>query len=78
MVHTKFQASEPSVSKDEDYLINSYTFLWFKPQTSSILDPGTFVWTDLVKDYQAMLHTKFQAPEPSRSREEDFLVYFIF
>ena len=25
-----------------------------------------------------MLHTKFQAPEPSSSREEDLEVYFIF
>ena len=25
-----------------------------------------------------MLHTKFQAPEPSSSGEEDFEVYFIF
>ena len=25
-----------------------------------------------------MLHTKFQAPEPSYSGEEDFEVYFIF
>ena len=25
-----------------------------------------------------MLHTKFQAPEPSSSGEEDFVVYFIF
>ena len=25
-----------------------------------------------------MLHTKFQAPEPSSSGEEDFEAYFIF
>ena len=43
-----------------------------------ILKPGTLVWTDLVKDYQAIVHTKFQAPEPSRSGEEGFEVYFIF
>ena len=36
------------------------------------LDPGTLVWTNLVKDHQAMLQTKFQAPEPSSSGEEDF------
>ena len=44
----------------------------------AILDPGILVWTNLVKDHQAMLHTKFQAPEPSSSEEEDFEVYFIF
>ena len=38
----------------------------------AILDPGTFVWTNLVKDHQAMLHNKYQAPEPSSSGEEDF------
>ena len=26
----------------------------------------------------AMLHTKFQAPKPSGSEEEDFEVYFVF
>ena len=28
--------------------------------------------TNLVKDHQAMLQTKFQAPEPKSSGEEDF------
>ena len=28
--------------------------------------------TNLVKDHQAMLHTIFQAPEPSSSGDEDF------
>ena len=56
-------------------------FLWFEPRTpchGAILDPGTLVWTNLVKDHQAMLHTKFQAPVPCSSGEEDFEVYFIF
>ena len=38
-------------------------FLWFEPRTpwrGAILDPGTLVWTNLVKDHQAMLHTKFK------------------
>ena len=38
----------------------------------AILDPGTFVWTNSVKDHQSMLHNKFQAPEPSSSGEEEF------
>ena len=42
------------------------------PLRRAILDPGTLVWTNLVKDHQAMLYTKFQAPEPSSSGEEDF------
>ena len=81
MLHTKFQTSGPSGSEEEDFLIYFYAFLWFEPRTpwrGAILDPGTLVWTNLVKDHQAMLHTKFQAPEPSYSGVEDFEVYFIF
>ena len=48
------------------------------PLRGAILDPGTLVWTNLVKDHQAMLYTKFQAPEPSSSGEEDFLNIFLF
>ena len=81
MLHTKFQASGPNGSEEEDFLIYFYIFLWFEPRTpwrGAILDPGSLVGTNLVKDHQAMLHTKFQAPEPSSSGEEDFEVYFIF
>ena len=81
MLHTKFQTSGPSGSEEEDFWIYFYAFLWFEPRTpwrGAILDPGTLVWTNLVKDHQAMLHTKFQAPKPSSSGEEDFEVYFIF
>ena len=31
MLHTKFQASEPSGSEEEDFLIYFYPFLWFEP-----------------------------------------------
>ena len=48
------------------------------PWPGATLDPGTLAGTNLVKDHQAMLQTKFQAPEPSSSGEEDFKVYFIF
>ena len=57
-----------------------YVFLWFKlrtPWSRAILDHGATIWTNLVNNYQPMLHTKFQAPEPSSSREV-FLVHFIF
>ena len=33
MLHTKFQASEPSGSEEEDFLIYFYAFLWFEPRT---------------------------------------------
>ena len=36
------------------------------------LGPGVFIWTNLVKDHQTMLHTRFQAPESGSSEEDDF------
>ena len=33
MLYTKFQASEPSGSEEEDFLIYFYAFLWFDPRT---------------------------------------------
>ena len=56
-----------------------YVFLWYEPRTplaQAILDHGTFIYTNLVKDSQVMLHTKFQVSEPSGSEEENFLIYF--
>ena len=75
MLHTKFQASEPSGSEEEDFLICFYGFLCFEPMTpwrGVILDPETFSWTDLVKDHQEILYTKFQTPELSSSGKEGF------
>ena len=43
-----------------------------------MLNPGTFICINLVKDQLAMLHTKFQASEPSGSEEEYFLLFFFF
>ena len=40
------------------------------PWRGAPLDPGTLGLTNLVKDHQAMLHAKFQAPEPSSSGED--------
>ena len=33
MLQTKFQASKPSDSEVEDFLIFFYVFLWFEPTT---------------------------------------------
>ena len=33
MLHTKFQASKPSGSEVEDFLIFFYVFLWLEPMT---------------------------------------------
>ena len=62
MQHNKFQASKPSNYEEEDFWIYFYAFLWFEPRTpwrGTILDPGTFIWTNLVKDQYAMIYTKF-------------------
>ena len=39
MISTQFQASEPSDSEGEDFLIHTYVF--FVARTGTILDPGT-------------------------------------
>ena len=44
----------------------------------AILDPGAFIWTNLVVDHQARLHTEFQAPEAntcSSEEEEDVWIF---
>ena len=72
MLHTKVQASEPSGSEEEDFLI----FLCISmgqprtPLAGAIFGPGTFFGTNLVIDQQVTLHSKFEAPEPSSSGEE--------
>ena len=33
MLQTEFQASKPSDSEEEDFLIFFYVFLWFEPTT---------------------------------------------
>ena len=78
-VHTKFPAYKPSNSEEEDFLIFSMYFYGLNiglPGAGAILDPGTFIWTKLVRDHKAKLHTKFQASKPSGSEEEDFWIFF--
>ena len=44
MLHTKFQASKPSGSEEEDFFIFFYVFLQFEPRIpwqGAISDPGT-------------------------------------
>ena len=41
MLYTKFQASEPNGSEEEDFLIYFYVFLWFKPRTPGQRPPWT-------------------------------------
>ena len=42
MLHTKFQASKPSGSEEEDFKIFLYVFLWLKPRTPPPQRPS---WT---------------------------------
>ena len=72
MLHTKFQASEPS-GLEKDF------FLYFLRisvlQTQDHLELGHFASWDLHlnrRGNQLMLYTKFEASEPSVSEEEDF------
>ena len=72
MLHIKFQASVPCSSEEEDFLIFFDVFLWFEPEPPGPAPSGTFIWTNLVKNHQAMLQAKFEASEPSASEAEDF------
>ena len=78
ILYNKFQASKPSGSEEEDFWIFFYVFLWFEPRTprqGAVLDPATFIWTKLEKNYQAMLHIEFQASKPNGPEEEDFWIF---
>ena len=75
MLHTKFQASKPSGSEVEDFLIFFYVFLWLEPMTPGQRPSwtlGPFIRTNLVEVHEAMLHTKFQTSGPCGSEEEGF------
>ena len=53
MLQTKFHTSGPSGSK-EDFLIYFYAFLLFEHRTpwcGAIVDPGTFICSNLAKDH---------------------------
>ena len=69
MLHTKIQAPEPSSSGEEDFEV----YFIFEPKTPpprrrAISDPRATIQTNLVEVHQAMLHTKYQGPRPSRFR----------
>ena len=55
--------------------IPNFKQLWLEPRTlwgGAMLYPRATIWTNLVKDHQAMLHIKFQTSEQSGSDDEDF------
>ena len=71
MLHSKFQAAEPSSSGQEDFKV--FFFFWTKtPCRRAVLDPGL----PLNKLSIGPLGTKFQAIELSGSQEEDFSILF--
>ena len=82
MLHTEFQASEPSGSEEEDFLIffliHFYDLNLGPPRCRTILDPLTFILLNLIKDHYAKLHTKFPASKPSNSEKEDFLIFSMY
>ena len=69
MLHTKFQAPEPSSSGEEDFEV----YFIFEPKTPrrrAISDPRATIRTNLVEVHKAMLHTKYQGPRPSGFRRD--------
>ena len=70
MLHTKFQAPQPSSSGEEDFEV----YFIFEPKTPppprrrAISDPKATIRTNLVEVYKAKLHTKYQGPRPSGFR----------
>ena len=71
----------PGTAEEDDFKIFCFVFLRFEPRIffwGVILDPGSSIRTNLVKDHQVMLHTKFQASEQSGSQEEDFFFYLFY
>ena len=67
MLHTKFQAPEPSSSGEEDFEV----YFIFEPKTPrrrAISDPRATIQTNFVEVHLAMLHTKYQGPRPSGFR----------
>ena len=70
MLHTKFQKLGPVVLKKK---IFEYISMHFSG--SNLGPPGTesfWIMEPWAKDHQAMLHTKFQAPEQRICEEDDF------
>ena len=54
MLHTKFQASEPSGSEEEDLFSIFLCISMIEPRTpwrKTILNPGPFTLTNLEKDH---------------------------
>ena len=72
MLQIKCQASEPIGSGEEDFFQCTSMVRAQDPWRRAILEPGTFIRTNLIKDHQAILHNIFHAPE-----EKYFKVYFI-
>ena len=62
MLHTTFQAPEPSGSEEKLFL-NIFPCISLvytqDPRCRAILEPGTLILTNLIKDYKTTLYTKF-------------------
>ena len=58
MLHTKFQASKPSGSEEEDFLILFYVFLCFEPRTGRLV--GCFRHNGPLRQYFSLYRTDSQ------------------
>ena len=68
MLHTKFQAPEPSSSGKEDSEVYFISEPKTPPTRRAIADPRATIRINLVEVHKAMLHTKYQGPRPSGFR----------
>ena len=81
MLHTKFQAAEPSSSEEEDF---SIFFMYFYDSKIGTPGPGPSRFLRPLfgqlgkKDHQAMPHTKVEASESYGSEEEDLNIFCVF
>ena len=49
MLHTKFQASKPSGSEEEDFLIFFYVFLWFSLNSIYLINDINMLYTEYIR-----------------------------
>ena len=75
MLHTKYQGSTPCGFRQEDFFnvfpnINLCTT--YDPVGGAIFGPRDIIWTNLLKIYWFMLHTKYQGFRPCGFRQEDY------
>ena len=81
MLHTKFQANEPSGSEEEDFCIVFFHFLWFKPRNTwegAILDSGGHHLNRIGKGPLGNTTYQISSYQPGVVLEKTILQYISF